>query len=314
LPKIYETGTVISLIKKDIASVLGLSFLTKIVSGGGDVQLGSLGLGVVKSGQVAILGGSFWQQIVNIPKDTQPPKDLSIRVNSHVIDSLSQAEGITFFSGLVMRWFRDAFCDIEKLQAKEQNIDVYTLLEQKASKVPVGSYEIMPIFSHSMNYGKWYHASPSFINLNIDPTICNKASIFRSLEENAAIVSYINLQKIEQFTNMKFDTIVFASGASKGDLWCQILADVTNCTIKVPVVKEATSLGTAIAAGVGAGIFKSLEDGAKISVKFQKEYKPNKQNHTIYKNLSKKWEEIYKTQLELVDKNLTTSMWKAPGV
>ncbi len=96
------------------------------------MQLGSAGLGVVEEGQVAILGGSFWQQVVNIPSSILPPKDMGIRVNPHVIDGLSQAEGITFFSGLVMRWFRDAFCDLEKIEAKERGIDVYALLEEKS--------------------------------------------------------------------------------------------------------------------------------------------------------------------------------------
>ncbi len=58
-------------------------------------------------------------------------------------EGLSQAEGITFFSGLIMRWFRDAFCEIEKQEALERGIDTYTVLEEKAKKVPVGSYGIL---------------------------------------------------------------------------------------------------------------------------------------------------------------------------
>ncbi|MFP1483513.1 hypothetical protein ACLB1S_15145 [Escherichia coli] len=40
-----------------------------------------------------------------------------------------------------------------------------------------------------MRFKTWYHAAPSFINLSIDPDKCNKATLFRALEENAAIVS-----------------------------------------------------------------------------------------------------------------------------
>ncbi len=61
-------------------------------------------------------------------------------------------------------------------------------LKKKARDVPVGSYGIIPIFSDSMKYGKWYHASPSFLNLSIDPLTCNKYSMFKSLQENACIV------------------------------------------------------------------------------------------------------------------------------
>jgi autoinducer 2 (AI-2) kinase len=313
-PPCNEVGTVIGNVSQEASNKTTLSINTKVVTGGGDVQLGSAGLGVVNIGQVAILGGSFWQQVVNIPSATIPPNDMSIRVNPHVIQNQSQAEGITFFSGLIMRWFRDAFCDLEKLEAKEKGIDVYTLLEEKAKKVPIGSNGIMPIFSDSMKYGKWYHASPSFLNLSIDSNICNKASMFRSLQENACIVSAINLDKIKKFTNIEFDEIVFAGGASKGTLWPQILADTTGCTIKIPKITEATALGAAMSAGVGIGVYKNLQDAARQLVIWDKEYIPNKNHIKQYNNIKEKWKELYTEQLKLVDKNLISSMWKAPGL
>ena len=313
-PPSLEPGTVMGDVTEKAAKETGLATNTKVVMGGGDVQLGAAGLGVVKEGQVAILGGSFWQQVVNIKSDVTPPKDMSIRVNPHVVTGISQAEGITFFSGLIMRWFRDAFCDLEKMEAAERDMDVYAVLEEKAKGVPVGSYGILPIFSDSMNYGKWYHAAPSFLNLSIDPEICNKASMFRSLEENACIVSAINLDKIKAFTNLEIDEIVFAGGASKGELWCQILADVTGCKIKVPKVTEATALGTAMAAGVGAGIYESIVHAAEDLVVWEKEYFPKNENFSKYTVIKEQWQKVYENQLSLVDRGLTQSMWKAPGV
>lgn len=310
-PPVYEVGEVIG---KVTNSESRLENSTLVVQGGGDVQLGSAGLGVVELGSVAVLGGSFWQQVVNIPCQTVPPKDMGIRVNPHVVPAQSQAEGITFFSGLIMRWFRDAFCDMEKLEAQKRDVDVYQILEEKASKVPVGSYGIIPVFSDSMKYGKWYHASPSFLNLGIDPEIYNRASMFRSLQENACIVSDINLKKIEEFSGIKAETIVFAGGASKGALWSQILADVTGCTIKIPKVTEATALGAAMAAGVGAGVYKTLQSAAKELVVWDKEYIPNMQNHEEYKKIKKNWQQVYNEQLRLVDNGLVTSMWSAPGL
>jgi len=313
-PPIFEVGTVIGHVSKLASNQSGLDTNTKVVMGGGDVQLGCAGLGVVDEGDVAILGGSFWQQVVNIKSDTLPPNDMSIRVNPHVINGLSQAEGITFFSGLVMRWFRDAFCDLEKIEADKRGLDVYKILEEKAKSVPVGSNGIIPIFSDSMNYGKWYHASPGFLNLSIDPLICNKASMFRSLEENACIVSSLNLEKIKEFTNIKPQVIVFAGGASKGELWCQILSDVTGCDIKIPKVTEATALGAAMSAGVGAGVYKDIKQAAKELVVWEKTYKPNLKNTKKYTQIKQKWQKAYKEQLKLVDKNITTSMWMAPGL
>lgn len=106
-------------------------------------------------------------------------------------------------------------------------MDTYSLLEDMAA-VPAGSHGIMPIFSDVMRFKSWYHAAPSFINLSIDAEKSNKASLFRALEENAAIVSSLNLDLIAKFSGVKADSLVFAGGGSKGKLWSQILADVTG--------------------------------------------------------------------------------------
>jgi len=138
--------------------------------------------------------------------------------------------------------------------------------------------------------------------------------MFRSLEENAAIVSSINLEKIKEFSGVEFSEIVFAGGASRGALWSQILADVTGYKVKIPQVNEATALGAAMAAGVGAGIYESLENAAEKLVVWAKTYEPNMENKKLYDEIKIKWQRAYEVQLKLVDDNITTSMWKAPGL
>ncbi len=313
LPLVLETGSVLGSVTEQVAVEIGLTVGTPFVIGGGDVQLGCLGLGVVRPHQTAVLGGTFWQQVVNLPEPIVDPT-MNVRVNPHVIPSLVQAESISFFTGLVMRWFRDVFCSEEKKRAEETGQDAYTILENMARDVPVGSYGIMPIFSDAMHYKKWYHASPSFLNLSISPERCNKGSIFRSLQENAAIVSAINLQQVFDFSGANPDYIVFAAGGSNGQLWCQILSDVTGMEVRVPVVKEATALGCAIAAGVGAGIYADLASTSEKLVQWACIYQPDMNNHYLYQEVTHRWLEVYKEQLKLVDRGLTTSLWKAPGL
>jgi len=310
-PPVYETGTQIGEVTLEASNQTGLAKGTPIIMGGGDVQLGSAGLGVVEKNQVAILGGTFWQQLVNMDKPLVHP-NMDIRVNPHVIEGISQAEGISFFSGMVMRWFRDTFCESEVAEAKKRGIDPYSLLEELASKVPPGSNGILPIFSDTMKYGKWYHAAPSFLNLSLETT--NKAAMFRSLQENAAIVSMLNLESIFKFTGVQTDSITFAGGASKGALWSQILADVTQKEIKVPKVNEATALGGAFACGVATGEYDSIAQASKALIQWEKSYAPNIQNKELYQDVASKWKEAYTASLNLVDNGTTNSMWKAPGL
>ncbi|WP_300004575.1 autoinducer-2 kinase [uncultured Cedecea sp.] len=313
LSPVRETGTVLGHVTPAAAEESGLQVDTPVVMGGGDVQLGCLGLGVVRAGQTAVLGGTFWQQVVNLPAIKTDP-EMNIRINPHVIPGMVQAESISFFTGLTMRWFRDAFCAEEKLIAERLGIDTYALMEDMASRVPAGAHGIMPIFSDAMHFKHWYHAAPSFINLSIDPEKCNKAALFRALEENAAIVSACNLELISNFSGVQFDSLVFAGGGSKGRLWSQILSDVTGLPVRVPMVKEATALGCAIAAGVGAGLFSSLAESGEQLVQWEREYQPNPEHRALYDEMKQKWLKVYAGQLSLVDSGLTTSMWQAPGL
>jgi len=302
-PPCRESGEVIGEVGVRAQDESGLVKGTPVVLGGGDVQIGCVGLGVVNSGDAAILGGSFWQQVVNIPLTT-PPADMSVRINPHCSNGLYQAEAISFFTGLVMRWFRDGLCDGMP----------YEKLEELAMSVPVGSHGIVPVFSDAMKYGKWYHAAPSFINLSIDPSICNRASMFRALEENAAIVSAINVSTIEGFSGVSPQSFVFAAGASKGKLWPQIVADALGKPLTIPTVKEATSLGCAMYAGVAAGVYKDIQEAAARVVSAERTVEPNLNNKAIYDDMRGKWSKIYSAQLSLVDSGLTTSMWRAPGI
>lgn len=309
---VVEAGTVIGEVSPASAAETGLKEGTPIVMGGGDAQLGTIGLGIVHPGQAAVLGGTFWQQMVNLDK---PLADETgrIRLNFHAIPRMWQAEAIVFFPGFAVRWFRDAITPDIKAQAIAQGKDPYNLLEEMASSVPPGSYGIIPILSDAMDYAHWRHAAPSFLNLTLDPQITTRAAMFRALEENAAIVTLANLRRIADLTGGFPEKVTFASGASKGPLWCQILSDVLQIPVHTPVIKEATALGAAICAGVGIGLYKDFANAVTTLVKEDKTYYPNPANASVYEDLFARWKAAYPSQLALADQQITTSMWRAPG-
>lgn len=78
-------------------------------------------------------------------------------------------------------------------------------------------------------------------------------------------------------------------------------------------MKEAAALGTAIAAGVGAGIYTSMEETAEQFVQWENTFEPITENHELYKEFYETWKIVYSNQLALADKGLTTHMWIAPG-
>lgn len=312
-PPIIECGSIIGKVNENAAKETSLAKGTTVVVGGGDAQLGCIGVGVTKPNEAAILGGSFWQYELNTDTVKTDP-NCRVRINCHAVPGLWQYEVLAFKPGLVMRWYRDSFCQLEKQESEKTGRDVYDIMNEKASEIPAGSYDMLCAFSDVMNFISWKHAAPTFTNFELDSKKFNRYTFYRSILENTAMIAKGNIDLVKEFTGNSPKSIVFAGGASKSPLWCQILSDVTNLPIRVPVVKEATGLGAAILAGYGVGIYSDISQTANKLVHWDKIYEPNKENHILYENIYEKWRKVYSAQLELCNKKITKNMWIAPGL
>ena len=230
------------------------------------------------------------------------------------MENIWQYEALAFNPGLVMRWYRDAFCAEEKRLAAEQHGDPYAIMDRAAQSVPPGSHGMIGIFSDVMNYINWKHAAPGFINFGLDPEKYNKVTFYRAIMENTALVTLGHLRLVERATGKGPEKIVFAGGASKSGLWSQILADVLGLPVEVPVVKEATALGAALLAGKGIGLYPDIQKAARELVKTEKVFSPDGKNREIYRRAYENWQAAYGPQLGLSDARVTKYMWCAPGL
>lgn len=302
VPPMSAAGTQVGRVSAAAAAQCGIPAGTPISVGGGDCQIGTLGLGIVEKGDCAVLGGTFWQQVVNVDSSLQDPA-MKLRLNPHVLPGLAQAEAISFFTGAVMRWFRDAF---------GQGQD-YTALEAASISVPIGAYGIIPVFSDVMRYGRWIHAAPSLLNLSLDPQMGGPAAIFRALQENACIVAAANLRQVFDLSGQRPERIVFAGGAARSAHWAQMLADVTGLPVVRSKISEATALGAAAAAATGAGAFATLAEAGRAWSDLSPPLLPNPAHLALYDEAHARWAQAYAAQLALVEAGVTQSMWRAPG-
>ena len=112
----------------EAAAETGLKEGTPVVIGGADTQLGLVGIGVADPGRFTVVGGSFWQHTLVLDRPLIDPQ-VRLRTLCHAVPGQWMIEGIGFYSGLAMRWFRDAFCDGEKERAAALGADAYALME-----------------------------------------------------------------------------------------------------------------------------------------------------------------------------------------
>ncbi|MEG2960054.1 MAG: autoinducer-2 kinase [Cetobacterium sp.] len=312
-PKTLNSGTLAGYVTENASKITGLNKNIPLFIGGGDAQLGSIGIGLINPNEAGIFGGSFWQYEFN----TDTPlidSNCKVRINSHAIDSIWQYEAIAFFPGLIMRWFRDAFCQSEKEESLKTGEDPYSIISKKAIDIPAGSNGLICTFSNVMNFIDWRHASPTFTNFSFDSNKFNKYTFFKAIMENSCYVTKGHVDLVYNLTGQFPTEITFASGASKSPMWCQILADILNIKIKVPKVKEATALGGAILTSVAINAYPNVEEACKNMIQIEKTYTPNYENHLIYKKIYENWLNVYSSQLEIANKNLVNHMWIAPGL
>lgn len=312
-PRVFECGSRAGSVSDAVARQTGLAAGTPVIVGGGDAQLGCIGVGVTGPGQAAVFGGSFWQYEFNTSSAETDP-DCRVRVNCHAVPGVWQYEALAFKPGMAMRWYRDAFCQLEQQMAESTGQDPYAIMDVQAEKIPAGCYGMMCTFSDVMNFISWRHASPTFTNFDFDPARFNRYTFYRAIMENTAMVTRGHIDLVADATGNRPQYIVLGGGAAKSAVWSQIVADVLGMEVRVPVVKEATALGAAILAGYGAGLYDDIAETAARLVKWDRVFVPDPNNHEVYSEMYPKWRSVYAAQLNLCEQGLTRYMWCAPGL
>jgi autoinducer-2 kinase len=312
-PPVVDPGTAVGTVTERAAEQTGLRAGTPVVVGGADTQLALLGIGVGEPGRFTIVGGTFWQHTVMLDEPLIDPEG-RLRTLAHTVPGRWMMEGIGFYCGMVMRWFRDGFCELEREQAAREGVDVYALLERRAAELPPGSNGVFGIFSNLMQANRWVHASPGFLGFDIStPTRAGRIECFRAIEESAAYVSRGHLQIVEEVARIEVEAAVMTGGAAKGSLWPQIIADTLVVPVRIPVVKESTALGAAIYAGVGAGLYEDALRTAAELARFERTVDPDPEAATAYGRLYESWSELYRRSLELSEAGLVRPLWRAAG-
>ncbi len=300
-PPVVEAGTVVGSVGPEGAAATGLAVGTSAVAGGGDASLAAIGLGTTAAGQGAIVGGSFWQQLVNLDR---PVTDdgRSVRVNCHAVPGLWQADALVFEAGIAHRWFADAFGGGEPVES----------LDVRAGQVPAGAKGTLAILSNAMDYGRWDHASPSFLRIPYrDPDAV--AVLYRAVLEATALAARANLELIEAAFGVRPDELAFGGGAARSATWTQMLADVTRRPVVVPDVGGATALGTALCAAVGAGAFADVVTARAATDIPARVFEPDAATADAYDEVFERWTAAYRHELELVRRGIVEPMWRAPG-
>ncbi len=112
------------------------------------------------------------------------------------------------------------------------------------------------------------NAQGVFFGLGLQHT---RGHFVRSILESVAYLLKTNLDCIEGEKN----EIRAMGGGASSTLWCQIKSDMIGRNIITLKNNETACLGSAILAGVGAGLFQTIEDACEQFIKKEHQYHPS---------------------------------------
>ncbi|MFX0139585.1 MAG: xylulokinase [Candidatus Hodarchaeota archaeon] len=293
MPQTYPSGEIIGEVMKNAAKQTGFIEGTPIISGGGDQQLGALGLGVIKSGQISCTTGTGTFILAFLNKPLRDPQK-RVLCSCHAVPKTWVLEASIFTTGSVYRWFRDQFSQYEKELAKKQDKDPYELLNEEAAKSPVGSNGIIliPHFAgagapHWNPYSRGIIAGLALGHSRNDLIRAIMESICFEIKKNIVVMQKLNIQTSE---------IRITGGMTRSNIFNQIQTDVYGLPILHSETEEATALGAAMLVLKGTKIYETYEDITKKVVKISETKNPNNENHKKYSkifNLSNKIYDIF---------------------
>ena len=161
-------------------------------------------------------------------------------------------EGSTFIAGAAVQWLRDGLNIIENAAD----------IEELAGQVPdTGGVTMVPAFV-GLGAPHWRSDARGLIAGLTRGT--NRAHLARAVLEGIALQNVEILYAMESDSKQKLLRLKVDGGASKNNLLMQMQADLLGCTIVRPEMVEATALGAAFLAGIGAGIINNTSEIASM--------------------------------------------------
>lgn len=299
LPEPHSSLDIVGELTDSPAEELGLVPGIPVVIGGGDGACAACGAGVIEEGDAYnYLGASSWIAIAS----NRPIYDPHLRTFTfhHLEPGLFMPTGTMQSAGLSYQWARDNLALREKEIALDFGLSPYEIMDLEVEKIPPGSDNL--IFLPYLLGERSPHWNPNargvFIGITPRHT---RTHLMRAILEGVGF----NLRIIlDAFLSQGIDIseIRLIGGGGKSKLWANILADIFEREVlRMEVLEEATSLGSAIAGGVGAGIFQSLKV-AKELVRIKERIIPEERRIAIYKKLYQIFLEAYERLLPVFDK------------
>ena len=277
LPKVYESWEVVGTLKPEVAKELGFSENVKVIAGAGDNAAAAVGTGTVGDGQCNISLGTSGTVFIS---------SKNFGVDEHnALHSFCHADGSYHLMGCMLsaascnKWWVEEILGTKDFAAEQAPIQ--KLGENHVFFLPYLMGERSP------------HNDPDargvFFGMSMDTS---RADMTQAVLEGVAFALRDSLE-VAKSLGIKIERTKICGGGAKSPLWKQIIANVMNIKVDVLEVEEGPSLGGAMLAAVGCGVYPDVETAGKKLAKVVDTVEPTPELAAKYEERYQKFKELY---------------------
>ena len=275
LPTLRWPGTPLAYVRPEVAAELGLGADVVVATGGQDQKCAALGAGIRDGLATLSLGtATAIVQVMDAPR-TDPER--RVPTFAFLEPQRWVLEGVVGTGAGSLRWHRDVLAPGVSYQA----------LDEEAAAVRRGADGVRfhPHLSGATSPYWRPHIHGAYENLSLATT---RGHLTRAVLEGVAFQMRANLEVTQGIAGPVSDAIVFGGGAVS-PLWREIISDVTALPVRWTPSVETACLGAAMLAGVGAGVFNSLDEARERMVQISARREPDPAAVSEYND----WYELY---------------------
>lgn len=275
LSHMQPSGTMIGRINPEIQALTGLDTATILVNGGHDQVITALGLGINNPGSYLLACGTAWvfTGILSSPDLEKLPSTLNLNFHAYPQRwTLSQSLGGL---GASLEWWLNRAW--QGLDGSTNRQERYTSLNQEILQTSPNQ----DLFFLPMTGG---HGDPAttrrggFIGLDFNH---NRADMARTIMESAGYELCWALDTIRD-AGQPVKHLWMVGGAAQSLIWPGILSEISAIPISIPGYDNWPALGAAILAGVGSGVYDSIDQALVYFTKPTRPVDSDKGNENIY--------------------------------
>ncbi|MCM3039497.1 gluconokinase [Paenibacillus motobuensis] len=256
LSELVPTTQIFSNCNQDLAQRMGIDPQTPFVIGASDGVLSNLGVNAIGKGEIAVTIGTSGAIRTVIDK---PQTDEKERIFCYALTEKHWVIGGPVNNGgMVLRWIRDELASSEVETAKRLGIDPYDVLTKIAERVRPGADGLIfhpylageraPLWNPKVR-GSFFglamsHKKEHMIRAALEGVIYNLYTVFLALTE---------------CMDGPVTRIQATGGFARSEVWRQMMSDIFESEVVVPLSYESSSLGACILGLYATGQIESFE-------------------------------------------------------